>query len=322
MRPSGGRPARGPRPARTRATRAHTAAPTAAPTASVAAARAASTVAAIAVTSAVALVATAGVVIARKAAALPPTPSFDPAPGLEPVMLDGLPGWVRSGGDGSRWAVFLPGLGSHPLRHQETAGAFVDRGCTVLFAAHSARHPARRHGFGVPEQHEALAWLRFAAARGATEVVLLGWSFGASLWLRVLAGGPLPVRVRSLVLTGPLTDWDAAIGHGAGGGPLGRAVAAVARGTLALPVLSRLAGQRRPVRIGMPVIPTASGVPPLLVVHGDADRTVPLAASERLVAGWPGRATLRRVNGAQHGGERDADPTGWLDSAVGAVYSL
>jgi len=268
---------------------------------------------------ALAMVAAAGVVIARKAAALYPTPSFDPVPGLEPVTVDGLTGWVQPGGDGGRWAVFLPGLGSHPLRHQETAGAFVDRGCTVLFAAHSARHPARRHGFGVREQDEARAWLRFAVDRGATEVVLLGWSFGASLWLRVLAGGSLPVRVRSVVLTGPLADWDAAIGHGAGGGALGRAVAAVARGTLGLPVLSRLAGQRRPVRIGMSAMPAGPGVPPLLVVHGDADRTVPLAASERLVEAWPGPATLRRVNGAQHGGERDADPTGWLDSAVGAV---
>jgi pimeloyl-ACP methyl ester carboxylesterase len=262
------------------------------------------------------LVPVAGAVIARRAAALYETPDVVPAPGLEPVSVGGLPGWICPGGDGTTWAVFLPGLGSHPLRHQDVADAFIARGDTVLFASHSARHPAHRHGFGLREQDEALAWLRFAAARGATEVVLLGWSFGASLWLRLLAG-PLPVRVRSVVLTGPLSDWDATVAHGAGGGLIGRAVAAVMRWTLRVPGLARLAGQDRPVRLGLPEV--AGPAPSLLVVHGDADRTVPLDSSRALVASWPGTARLHVVAGATHGGERDTNPTGWLDAVALAV---
>jgi pimeloyl-ACP methyl ester carboxylesterase len=262
------------------------------------------------------LVPIAGAVIARRVAALYETLDVEPAPGLEPVSVGGLPGWIRPGGDGTTWAVFLPGLGSHPLRHQDVADAFVDRGDTVLFASHSARYPARRHGFGLREQDEALAWLRFAAARGATEVVLLGWSFGASLWLRLLAG-PLPVRVRGVVLTGPLSDWDATVAHGAGGGPIGRAAAAVMRWTLRVPGLARLAGQAAPVRLQLPVV--AAPAAPLLVVHGDADRTVPLDSSRALVASWPGAARLQVVAGATHGGERDMNPTGWLDAVARAV---
>jgi len=263
-----------------------------------------------------ALVPVAGAVIARRAAALYETPEVTAAPGLEPVTVGGLPGWVRPGGDGSVWAVFLPGLGSHPLRHQEVADAFVRRGATVLFASHSARYPARRHGFGLREQHEARAWLRFAAGRGATEVVLLGWSFGASLWLRLLAEG-LPVRVRSAVLTGPLSEWDAAIAHSSGGGRLGEAAATLVRWTLRVPGLSRLAGQSTPVRLQRP--PVVVPAPPLVVIHGDADRTVPLASSRALVGAWPGAAVLHVVAGASHGGERESDPTGWLDAAVGPV---
>lgn len=262
------------------------------------------------------LVPLAGAVVARRAAALYATPDVVPAAGLEPVSVGGLPGWLRPGGDGTTWAVFLPGLGSHPLRHQEVADAFVDRGDTVLFASHSARHPARRHGFGLREQGEALAWLRFAAERGATEVALLGWSFGASLWLRLLAG-PLPVRVRSVVLTGPLADWDATVAYGAGGGPTGRVAAAVMRWTLRVPGLASVAGQDRPVRLGLPEVPGPA--PSLLVVHGDADRTVPLESSRALVASWPGAARLHVVAGAAHGGERDTNPTGWLDVVARAV---
>ncbi|MBK0296362.1 hypothetical protein IAE22_30115, partial [Bacillus sp. S34] len=43
----------------------------------------------------------------------------------EPVSVGGLPGWIRPGSDGTTWSVFLPGLGSHPLRHQDVADAEV-----------------------------------------------------------------------------------------------------------------------------------------------------------------------------------------------------
>lgn len=275
----------------------------------------------------------AGIVVARRAAALYETPEVVPDPSLTAVSVDGLPGWVRSGGDGTRWAVLLPGLGSHPLRHQDVAAHLVERGYTVLFAAHSARWPRRRHGFGLRERAEASAWLRFAAEQGATRAVLFGWSFGASLWLRVLAAGrgdggvPTvpPLDVDALVLTGPLTDWDAAVAHGAGGGGLGRTVAALARRVLRVRVLARLAGQPGALRIDRPSVSGAAGtatsapVPLLVVVHGDADRTVPLGSSRRLVQEWPGVARLTVVPGAHHGGERDADPTGWLDAVDPAV---
>lgn len=262
--------------------------------------------------------------VARRAAALYPAPATEPAPMLQRVAVQDaagqdLPGWVTPAvGAGTRWAVALPGLGSHPLRHQEIAPALAEHGLTCLFAAHSARWPARRHGFGERETDEALAWLRFAAASGAQEVVLFGWSFGALLWLRVLdRAGPLPVAVRAVVLTGPLTDWVATIAHGVGGGRLGRALGHGVVALLALPGLARLAGQPAPLRVRPPVVTGATM--PLLVVHSDADRTVPLATSHALVQAWSGPARLRVVAGARHGGERDGDPNGWLDDVSATV---
>lgn len=256
--------------------------------------------------------------VARRAAALTDTPAHEPEDGLTPVRCGGLPGWVTDGAGGSgRWAVFLPGLGSHPLRHQSVASVFTEHGDTVLFASHSARRPARRHAFGVRERHEALAWIRYAADHGATEVVLLGWSFGASLWLHAVTA-PLPVPVRALVLTGPLVDWTATIAHGVDrGGVTGRIVARAAAAAVALPVLCRIAGQRAPRSLrpaSAPVGAGSSGVPVLVVVHGAADATVPLSTSRRLVDGWPGEARLHIVEGAWHGAERDTDPTGWVDA--------
>ena len=271
--------------------------------------------------------------VARRAAALYPAPATEPAPMLERVAVtdaagQDLPGWVTPAvGAGTRWAVALPGLGSHPLRHQDIAPALAEHGLTSLFAAHSARWPARRHGFGERETDEALAWLRFAAASGAQEVVLFGWSFGALLWLRVLdRTDALPVAVRAVVLTGPLTDWVPTIAHGVGGGRLahgvggGRLGRALGRGVtalLAVPGLARVAGQPAPLRIRPPAV--ARNTMPLLVVHSDADRTVPIATSRALVRAWSGPARLRVVAGARHGGERDGDPNGWLDDVSTTV---
>lgn len=289
--------------------------------------------------------------VARRAAALYPAPATEPAPMLERVAVtdaagQDLPGWVTPAvGAGTRWAVALPGLGSHPLRHQDIAPALAEHGLTSLFAAHSARWPARRHGFGERETDEALAWLRFAAASGAREVVLFGWSFGALLWLRVLdRADPLPVAVRAVVLTGPLTDWVPTIAHGVSGGRLAHGVSggrlghgvsggrlahgvgwerlgrALGRGVtalLAVPGLARVAGQPAPLRIRPPAV--ARNTMPLLVVHSDADRTVPIATSRALVRAWSGPARLRVVAGARHGGERDGDPNGWLDDVSTTV---
>lgn len=271
--------------------------------------------------------------VARRAAALYPAPATEPAPMLERVAVtdaagQDLPGWVTPAvGAGTRWAVALPGLGSHPLRHQDIAPALAEHGLTSLFAAHSARWPVRRHGFGERETDEALAWLRFAAASGAREVVLFGWSFGALLWLRVLdRADALPVAVRAVVLTGPLTDWVPTIAHGVGGGRLGHGVGwerlgrALGRGVtalLAVPGLARVAGQPAPLRIRPPAV--ARNTMPLLVVHSDADRTVPIATSRALVRAWSGPARLRVVAGARHGGERDGDPNGWLDDVSTTV---
>ncbi|WP_139195123.1 alpha/beta hydrolase [Curtobacterium sp. MCBA15_001] len=271
--------------------------------------------------------------VARRAAALYASPELEPRPGLQPVSVRGadgqaLPGWVTpTVGDGTRWAVALPGLGSHPLRHQEIAPALAAHGYTALFAAHSARWPARRHGFGVRETDEALAWLRVAADHGAREVTLLGWSFGGALWLHALDAmrrEPLrrtladpPLVVRAVVLTGPLVDWVPTIAHGIGGGRLGRALGRAVVGSLAVPGLARLAGQAGRLRIRPPAL---TGHPmPLLVVHSDADTTVPLATSRALVAAWSGPSRLLVVHGARHGAERDGDPNGWLDAVSTTV---
>ncbi|MGU3410124.1 alpha/beta hydrolase [Microbacterium sp. M1A1_1b] len=269
---------------------------------------------------------TATALVARRAAAVhePPAPAPQPDAGLRGVHVhdvDGheLQGWVApSVGDGSRWALALPGLGSHPLRHQEIAPRLAVLGYTCLFAAHSAHWPTRRHRFGVRETDEARAWLRYAAEHGAQQVVLLGWSFGAFLWLRALASDdPLPVTVRAVVLTGPLTDWVPTIAHGVGGGVLGRSLGRAVSVVLAVPGLSRLAGQAAPLQLRRPVV--TGHAMPLLVVHSDADRTVPLATSRALVAAWTGPARLRIVHGARHGAERDVAPNGWLDDVSTTV---
>jgi fermentation-respiration switch protein FrsA (DUF1100 family) len=50
---------------------------------------------------------------------------------------------------------------------------------------------------------------------------------------------------------------------------------------------------------------------PLLLIHGDADRAVPIADARRLAAAAPAGTTHLVVAGADHGAAHAVDPVRW-----------
>lgn len=256
-------------------------------------------------------------IIARRAAAIHAVDEIQPDSRLEPVSLPvngtELSGWIvepELDGATNRWAVFLPGLGSHELRHQEVARDLAAAGYHCLIASHSAKRPRHRHTFGVREKDEALAWIEFAKRRGAERVVLFGWSFGAWLWLDLALSGRTPLQIDALVFSGPLRSWEASIRHGARLQRIPQYLTTLAFTLLRNPLTSRMAGQNRPVDVRA-VDKAALPAVPLLVFHSDVDRVVPVASSRALVARWEGPAFLEVASNARHGAERDVDSVRW-----------
>ncbi|MEN3585043.1 alpha/beta fold hydrolase [Streptomyces sp. ZYX-F-203] len=225
--------------------------------------------------------------------------------------LGPLPAWFVPGTRGT-WVIAAHGLPAgrehamnlmHPLHRMRLP---------VLALAHrgdpgAPRPPQGLHRFGESEWRDLDAAVRHALAHGARRVVLLGWSTGATMALRVSARSEARDAVAGLVLDSPVLDWGATV----------RALA-TARG--APRALMPLAVRSVQGRVGLP----AAGSPersrsdrpavPVLVFHGPGDRVAPWESSRRLADADPTRVSLHTVRDAPHAAMWNADPRGYEET--------
>ena len=173
--------------------------------------------------------------------------------------------------------------------------------------------PGRRASFGKDEWRDLEGAVRFALARGAKKVVIVGYSMGGAIALSFMRESPLSSRVSGLILDSPalalgrVIDW--------------RTEQAVPGSAVGLPqALSwgakRIAGWRYDVdwdAIDFLEQPLTAGVP-VLIFHGTDDRTIPIAHSEELAKDYPRLVTLERVEGAGHVESAATDSTRYARS--------
>ncbi|MEU6230173.1 alpha/beta fold hydrolase [Streptomyces sp. NPDC047042] len=225
-----------------------------------------------------------------------------------PGELGALPAWFVPGAR-STWVITVHGLGTtreHPLN--------------VLPFLHRQQFPvldlAYRGDPGAPRPQDGLghlgetewrdldAAIRYALREGAENVVLYGWSTGATMALRAATRSALRDRVSGLVLDSPVLDWQTTL----------RALATARRTPGALLPLAVRAAQGRTGLHGIPAHEAeAAGLTrltvPALILHGPADTIAPWTPSRRLAAHRPDLVTLHQVPEAPHGAMWNADPT-------------
>lgn len=68
--------------------------------------------------------------------------------------------------------------------------------------------PDGLHHFGETEWRDVDAAVRYALDHGARQVVLLGWSTGATMALRTAALSGVRERIAGLVLDSPVLSWE------------------------------------------------------------------------------------------------------------------
>lgn len=165
--------------------------------------------------------------------------------------------------------------------------------------------PDGRSHLGATEWEDVEAAVRHCLDAGARDVVLVGYSMGGACVANLVRLSPLVDRVRATVLEAPVLDW----------GPVIRR-AAVERGLpaqvlpLLLPATMALAGAR--ARIDWRALrhlddPQAYATPTLLI-HGDADPTVPVELADALAATRADVVRYLRVPGAGHVRAWNTDP--------------
>jgi len=228
-----------------------------------------------------------------------------------PGELGALPAWLVPAVRDT-WVITVHGLGTtreHPMNVME----FLNRHhFPVLDLAY-------RGDLGAPRPHDGLSHLgetewrdldaaiRYAVQYGAEQVVLYGWSTGATMALRAAAHSALRERISGLVLDSPVLSWETTL----------RALAAARHTPSALLPLAVRAAQGRTGlhgdRIDNAAHPDRLKVP-TLVLHGPDDTIAPWGPSRRLAERRPDLVTLHTVPRAPHGAMWNADRDGYEEA--------
>ncbi|SCE61610.1 hypothetical protein GA0115253_109621, partial [Streptomyces sp. Termitarium-T10T-6] len=128
-----------------------------------------------------------------------------------PGELGALPGWYVPGARDT-WIITVHGLGATRAHPMNLMGFLHRQRFPVLDLAYrgdpGAPRPADGLGhFGASEWRDVDAAVRYALRYGARNVIVHGWSTGATMALYAAVESPLRDRISGLVLDSPVLDW-------------------------------------------------------------------------------------------------------------------
>lgn len=238
--------------------------------------------------------------------------TYDGPLGTYPATyLPGARGVVPADGGRDRWIVHVHGRGADRAEAWRLATALHPLGYTQLAITYRNDDGAPRdrrgtYGLGWTEAADLAAALAYARDQGAADVVLVGYSMGGAVvgnYLRTHSPADRAVDVAGVVYDSPVVSWSSTLVRHAGD----RGLPGFA-GSIALGVVR--------VRTGIDVVAMdqVRGADvydtPILLIHGDADPTVPVTASDAFAAARPDLVTYLRTSGA-HVQSWNVDPVGY-----------
>ncbi|RIX28067.1 alpha/beta hydrolase [Amnibacterium setariae] len=224
-----------------------------------------------------------------------------------------VPAWVVPGGDGSRWAVLVHGRSSVRQEALRAVPALLAAGRTVLVPAYRGDGEApvgdsARYAVTDAEWVDVESAILHALEAGANEVLLVGWSSGASIVLATAQRSRVREVITGVVLDSPVLDGARALLARGEGVP-----EPVARGALSLltgPMGRLLGADGLDVRPGEAADPADLAVP-VLVLQSEDDGVAPPEVAHRFAAARPDLVRLVPFVGARHTRLWNLDPDRW-----------
>lgn len=227
-----------------------------------------------------------------------------------------LPAW-KIGPASDRWAIHIHGIRATRVNALRTVPAARDAGFTSLVVTYRGDGEGPQVGgnaatLGLAEWRDVDAAISYARKNGATTIVLVGWSMGASLALLTVEQSSHQEVIAGTVLISPAVEWRQTMTHVARGMhlPLPAACSRLAELFLGNRILSRLLGLCRPIdfdsldwtRPGRITVPS-------LIMHSPGDQTVPVEVSRQVHAANPSTVTLKiMAPDADHAWEYNVAP--------------
>lgn len=229
--------------------------------------------------------------------------------------------------DGTTWVVHIHGLGTTPAEAEPLFAPLQEAGYPQLSITYRNDHgqpqdPSGYYQYGATEWEDVAGAVEYAAANGASNIVLSGFSTGGAHAMSFLSRQPREILI-GMILDAPNVDVGRTVDYAASQRDLP---------LVSLPVpgtLSAMAKFITSLRIGinwkaLDYIADADETirQPVLIHHGTEDLRVPIDTSLDLQATNPDLIQLIEVAGAGHIESYDVDRQGYVDSILAFLAEL
>ncbi len=223
-----------------------------------------------------------------------------------PVGL--APAWLVPAAQAShQWAILVHGRGVTRTEPIRAVPVFRGAGFNSLLISYRNDSVAPnsddgRYALGSTEWRDVEAAIEFVVGRGATDVVLMGWSMGGATSLQATFLSPHRELLRGLALESPVIDWRRVVDFQA---KQQRVPSFVRLGALAL-LGNRwggpLTGQSEPINLdSLDLVERAIDLRvSTLLMHSAADASVPVNASRELARLRPDLVRYEEFTDALH----------------------
>lgn len=216
------------------------------------------------------------------------------------------------------WAVCVHGRGATREECLRAVPVLHQLGLPVLVSSYrnSTEGPILgqgRYSLGNTEWEDVEAAVRYALNHGAKRVLCFGWSMGAAIVLQMVSRSDVAGFVLACVLDSPVIDWTTVVHHQAKINKIPAAVGHLGLHMLGHKNAKRLIGTAGPVDFDrLDWVGRAAELKlPILIMHSDADPTVPNGPSKLLARARPDLVSYLDFPGARHTRCWNADPQRW-----------
>lgn len=226
--------------------------------------------------------------------------------------LGDFPAWFVDGPQDT-WVVLVHGHNSNRREGLRMLQVLAERGYPTLLITYRNDEgaPANPDGyirFGATEWEDLEGAVRYAIENGAQSVVPVGYSMGGGIVARFLYRSSLVSQVPGAILDAPMLDFGATVDYRASRRRLP---------VVGLPIPGILTDVAKVISAGrfgidwgaLDYVQDAQELSvPILLFHGDADPSVPIATSDQLAEARPDIVDYVRIPDTLHVAAWNADP--------------